>query len=571
MVNLTDPGLILSLWKKNKAMKSIYLGLALILLIFVQACKNKPMKPSVEEEVVYKGIDIEQRMAKYHEVELNTDLSILTEKEKAMLPYLLEAAQIMDELFWLQAFGDKDMLMKHIQDEKTRRFTEINYGPWDRLDNDFPFLEGFREKPAGANFYPPDMTKEEFEAFDDPAKTGLYNVIVRDKNQKLKVVPYHIQYSDQLKKASELLLKAATLAEDSGLKKYLQLRAKALLNDDYYESDIAWLDMKNNTIDFVVGPIENYEDGLFEYKTAYEAYVLVKDKVWSERLAYFNKFLPELQQSLPVMPAYKSEKPGTEGELNAYDVIYYAGDCNAGSKTIAINLPNDPKVQLEKGTRRLQLKNAMKAKFDHILVPISQLIIDPSQTSLVSFDAFFTNTMFHEVAHGLGIKYLVKNKKIEVKDALLEYYSASEEGKADILGLYMVDYLYNKGELKDIPLESYYVTFVASMFRSIRFGASSSHGKANLMRFNYFIQEKAIERNENGTYKVNIEKMKQAVAKLSREILVIQGDGNKAEAKKWFDERLRISDTLKEDLNRLSSAGIPTDLIFKQGKEVLGL
>lgn len=529
------------------------------------------MTPTHKEQVVYQGIDVEKRMAKYLEVTLKTDLSVLTDKEKAMLPYLFKAAEIIDELFWLQTYGDKESFLKNIPDSMTRKFAEINYGPWDRLDNDTPFIEGFRAKPSGANFYPADMTKEEFESLQDPEKTGLYTIIQRDKNRKLKVIPYHIIYKNQLKQASELLQKAATFAEDAGLKKYLMLRAKALLDDNYYASDIAWLEMKNNTIDLVIGPIENYEDGLFEYKTAYEAYILIKDKVWSQKLAYYNKFLPELQQSLPVMPAYKSEKPGIEGELNAYDVIYYAGDCNAGSKTIAINLPNDPKVQLEKGTRRLQLKNTMKAKFDYILVPISEIIMDPEQRHLVTFDAFFANTMFHEVAHGLGIKYLVKNRKIEVKDALKEYYSVTEEGKADILGLYMVDYLYHKGELRDVPLESYYVTFVASMFRSIRFGAGSSHGKANLIRLNYLLSEKAIERNEDGTYSVNLEKMRDAVVKLSAKIIQLQGDGNFEIVEQWVKNGLIMPDKLTEDLKKISEAGIPTDLVFKQGLEYLGL
>ena len=272
--------------------------------------------------------------------------------------------------------------------------------------------------------------------------------------------------------------------------KYLNLRADAFLSNDYRPSDLAWMDMKNNDVDLVIGPIETYEDQLFGYKTAFEAYVLIKDKQWSDRLAKYAQFLPELQRGLPVEDKYKQEMPGANAQLNAYDAVYFAGHSNAGSKTIAINLPNDEYVQLEKGTRRLQLKNAMRAKFDKILRPIADQLIVPEQRENITFDAFFANTMFHEVAHGLGIKNTINNKGT-VRAALKEHASALEEGKADILGLYMVTQLFEKGELTTGTLQDYYTTFMASIFRSVRFGASSAHGKANMIRFNYFANEGA--------------------------------------------------------------------------------
>ena len=268
------------------------------------------------------------------------------------------------------------------------------------------------------------------------------------------------------------------MAEDPGLRAYLNARAAALMSNEYRESDMLWMDMKNNALDIVIGPIENYEDQLNGYKAACEAYVLVKDMSWSERLKKYAAMLPELQKSLPVPDEYKQESPGTNSDLNAYDVIYYSGDCNAGSKTIAINLPNDEEVQLKKGSRRLQLKNTMRAKFDLILVPIANLLIVPEQRKHITFNAFFSNTMFHEVAHGLGIKNTI-NGKGRVRENLREAAGALEEGKADILGLYMVTELFNSGQLTEGELEDYYVTFMASVFRSVRFGASSAHGKAN--------------------------------------------------------------------------------------------
>jgi len=329
------------------------------------------------------------------------------------------------------------------------------------------------------------------------------------------------------------------------------------------------MDMKTNTLDIVIGPIETYEDQLFGNKAAYEGYVLIKDKAWSERLAHFSAYLPELQKDLPVDDAYKTETPGTDSDLNAYDVVFYAGDCNAGSKTIAINLPNDEEVQLQKGTRRLQLKNAMKAKFDKILVPIADVLIEESQRKHITFDAFFANTMFHEVAHGLGIKNTI-NGKGTVRQALKEHASALEEGKADVLGLYMIQQLTNKGELTE-DIKDNMVTFMTGIFRSVRFGASSAHGKANMIRFNFFKEKGAFSRNEDGIYKVNFEQMEVAMKDLSNLILTLQGNGDYDGVTKLVAEKGIISGELQADLDRLSSANIPVDVVFEQGIEVLGL
>jgi len=281
--------------------------------------------------------------------------------------------------------------------------------------------------------------------------------------------------------------------------------------------------------------------------------------------------LPSLQQGLPVPDRYKREQPGTDADLNAYDVVYYAGDCNAGSKTIAINLPNDEVVQLEKGTRRLQLKNAMRAKFDKILLPIADLLIAEDQRSHITFDAFFANTMFHEVAHGLGIKNTLDGKGT-VREALREQASALEEGKADILGLYMVTALHERGELGDLPLEDYYTTFLAGIFRSVRFGASSAHGRANMARFNFFEEMGAFSRDEaSGKYRANFEPMQRAIAALSEKILRFQGDGDYDGVRSFMEQQGRIGEALQADLDRLGGAGIPVDIVFEQGIEVLGL
>jgi hypothetical protein len=514
---------------------------------------------------------MKNKVEEFAPFKLTTDLTVLTEKEKQMLPLLLEAAQIMDDIFWQQAYGDKDELFTNDLDEFTKKFLEINYGPWERLNNNKPFIEGVGPKPAGANFYPADMTKEEFEAWDEPAKTSLYTLIRRDENGNFVAVPYHEAWKEEVIKASELLKQAAELAEDAGLKNYLEKRAQALLTDEYYESDVAWMEMKNNTIEFIVGPIENYEDQLFGYKTAHESFILIKDKEWSEKLEKYAAFLPGLQEALPCSPEYKNETPGVDSDMNVYDAIYYAGDCNAGSKTIAINLPNDEKVREDKGSRKLQLKNSMQAKFDKILVPISDLLIDEDQRKHVKFDAFFENTMFHEVAHGLGLGNTV-DKSTTVREALKDAYTSIEESKADILGLWCVYQLNEMGELGDKEMMDNFVTFMAGIFCSVRFGAARAHGKANMMRFYYFQEAGAFERDPaSGTYRVDFEKMKEAMFSLSELVLKIQGDGDYETARQMIEEKGFIREELQKDLDRIGEAGIPRDIVFEQGAEILGI
>lgn len=512
---------------------------------------------------------ITDKVNEYAEYTLEADLSHLSDNQRQMIPILIEISKIMDDLFWKEAYGDKTALMNTLPDEATRKFAKINYGPWDRLRADDPFVDGVGTKPLGAQYYPADMSKEEFEGFDDPDKTSLYTLIKRNEAGELYSEPFYTAFAHEVQRAAALLREAAELADDEGFSIYLSLRADALLSDSYLASDLAWMEMKSNMIDFVVGPIENYEDKLFNYKAAHEAYVLIKDMKWSERLTKFVSFLPELQANLPVADQYKQESPGTDSDLNAYDVVYYAGDCNAGSKTIAINLPNDERVQLEKGTRRLQLKNAMRAKFDKIMVPINNLLIDESQRKHVTFDAFFANTMFHEVAHGLGIKNTI-NDKGTVREALKEHGSALEEGKADILGLYMITQLHHKGEI-DGELMDYYTTFLAGIFRSVRFGASSAHGKANMIRFNYFKEKNAFTYSENGTYVVNFEAFQEAMNSLSEMILTLQGNGDYEGVDELFNKMGVVGPELQQDLDRVGNAGIPRDIIFNQGIEVLGL
>jgi hypothetical protein len=512
-----------------------------------------------------------ERLARYTTVRLAADTTGLTRWERRMLPLLVDAAREMHGIYWTQAFGNRDSLLRNIPQADVRRLAEVNVGPWDRLDDNTPFVPGAGAKPAGANFYPRDMTKEEFERAvagrtpNADSLKSLYTMVQRGAGGALVAVPYSRYFAAANERAAAKLREASTLAEDPALRRYLTLLATALTTDRYQPSDLAWMDMKRNTLELVLGPIETYEDELFGYKAANEAFVLVKDRAWSARLAKYARMLPALQRGIPVPAAYKRERPGTDADLNAYDVVYVAGQANVGAKTIAINLPNDETVQLRKGTRRLQLKNAMRAKFDRILLPIAQELIVDDQLPRVTFDAFFENVMFHEVAHGLGIKNTIDGKGT-VRAALKEKAGALEEGKADILGLYMVRQLNAQGEMGRESIDDNYVTFLASLFRSVRFGAGDAHGRANVVAFNYLQDAGAFTREANGRYRVNVARMRSAADALSRDILTLQGDGDYAGVSRLYTERGTIGPVLRGDLDRLRTKGIPVDIVYDQGR-----
>lgn len=541
--------------------KMINLSASLLGVVAVTAtlfsCSNQqqesPLKAKVEE---------------YARVELKSDLvNNLNDKEKELVRIFFQVGEITDNLFWKQTFGDKSQL-DTITDSYAKEFAMIQYGAWDRLDNNKPFLAGYGEKLAVCNYYPHDITAEEFDAFEDANKNSWYTVIRRNEDGSLKSVWYHEAYAEEIGRICTLLEKAVTLAEDPGLKNYLEKRIEAFKTDDYLESDLAWMDMKDSKIDFVTGPIESYDDKFQETKASYESFILLKDEARSKDLAKFVSMLPALQKELPCAPEYKTFVPGTSSDLNVYDAVYYAGDCNAGSKTIAINLPNDERVHALKGTRRLQLRNSMKAKFDKILMPIGQLIVTPEQQKYLNFDAFFWNVTFHEVAHGLGVKQTINTN--ESVDAVMGTEKTSwEEAKADILGLFMVAKLIEMGEITNITAEDAITTYIAGILRSVRFGAASSHGKANMMCFNYMEKAGAFSRDAKGQYVIDFEKAKEAMNGWAALILQTQGDGNIEFATKYRAENGGITPALQADLNKINEAGIPRDITFIQGVDVL--
>ena len=518
-------------------------------IIAMTACCNKADKA------------LQEKVDSYAVVEVTSPLyDALSENDKKIVGLFRQAAEIMDGLFWKQTFGDKAEI-DALPEGPAKAYAMINYGAWDHLDDNKPFIKGYGEKPLGCQYYPQDMTMEEWNAFDDPDKLSLYTVIRRDENGALKTVWYRDEYKEELDKVCALLEEAASLTTNEGMRTYLNERIKAFRTDDYLASDMAWMDMKDCNMDLVIGPIENYDDHLFEAKAAYECFILLKDEKRSANLAKYVGLLPVLQTMLPCAPEYKTFVPGTSSDLNVYDAIYYAGDCNGGSKTIAINLPNDERVHAAKGTRRLQLYNSMMAKFNKILAPIGDVLVVPEQQKYLTADAFFWNVTFHEVAHGLGVKQTV-NGKGSVDEAMGSEKTTWEEAKADILGLFMVNTLIDMGEITDITKEESVATFIAGIVRSVRFGSASSHGKANMMCFNYMEDHGAFSRNAEGKYVIDFEKAAAAINSWANLIIETQATGNQEFARTYAAENASIRETLAAEVALVNNAGIPRDIVF---------
>lgn len=545
--------------------KLIIISLIAFSFVFVQCSKKDKKEDSMPQT------KIEKLLTNYAEVKLEADLNTLSDNQKKILPLLFEAAQLIDELYWAQICEKKDEIKNIITDENVMKYFSINYGPWDRLNGMEPFVEGVKERFEGANFYPKNMSYQEFEEFTNLEKYNSYTLIRRNELGSLRTIPYYMAYKEKLDKIAELMNNAADLSDDEGFEKYLKLRAEALLTDNYYESDIAWMQMKNNLIDFVVGPMEDLDDRLYYTKASYQSMILIKNKESSKELEKYSLLVPYLQKNLPVDSKYKTEIPGKLSDIMVYDVINCSGYWNAGSKKIAITLPLDGQVQLEAGSRKLQFKNVMEAKFEKILMPISELLIAENQLKHVTSKAFFENTMFYEVGSALGIKNTINNKGT-VRDALKDQYNIIEECKNDILSLFFVTKLYDMGEMNGGDLMDNYVTFMANVFRSVRFGISNDQGVANMIRFYYFEELGAFTRDKkSGKYRIDFNKMKEAMRNFSEDILVIQGDGDYEAAKKLVNEKGFIRDDLLNDLYKIQKQRIPKDIEFIQGINEVGL
>ncbi len=509
-------------------------------------------------------------MQQYEKVVLTADLSSLSDWEREIIPLILSAAEKVDEIFWLQTFGNsREYLLDRLDDPNALNYALINYGPWSRLAGHTAFYPGFEDKPLGARFYPEDMSREEFDAWDSPLKANPYTMIQRTAAGELQVLPYAEAFSEQLSEMADLLLEAADRSEYGKMKDYLRQLARDLLADDFSASEYAWMQMQDNKLDLVMRPLDSGEDRKFGYKAGYSTYVLIKDLEWSKKLGAYAGMAHMLQERLPVPAIYKQERPGEDSEILVYDAIYYAGHCNAGPKIIALYLPRDAEVQKLTGIRSMQLKNVMEAKYEHILHPIGQMMIHETQRHEVSSDAFFLLTAFHEMAAPLGITHTV-NEQGSVREALREHHNTIDATATDLMALFMIAQLADMGEISDELFRQAYITSFASVMRSSRFGAAGAHGIAGMIRFNFFEREMVFSRcPETLTYMVDIENMKKAVEKALAQLIMIQGDGNYEAAGQLIKNNGRMPDYFRYDIDRINQANIPVDVYFKQGMDVL--
>jgi hypothetical protein len=535
------------------------------------------------------GVQLKNQIDKYARVEIPIETSVLSPPEIEALVKLVQAGGIMDEIFLRQVWAGnvelRDKLMAAARSGPDKevmsdlyRFFRINFGPWDRLEEDSPFI-GTMKKPAGANYYPADMTAKELETWiakqpDQADAFKHYFTCIRRKDGGLAAIPYSQEYKALLTKAATLMNEAAdilTAPENAAkfgeavdyttLATFLRSRAAAFSSNDYFQSDMDWMDVEGNIIDVTIGPYEVYEDNLFGYKAAFEAFIAVRNPADSRRLVDLKDFLPGMERNLPIPDEHKNLGRGSESPISVVDVVFVGGDSKAGVQTIAFNLPNDERVREAKGSKKVMLKNFNRAKFDKILTPIADVVLDPSQRNMIEFDIFFSNVLLHELSHGLGPGdiTLPDGTKTTVNQELKTLYSSIEEAKADIMGLYNTAYLVQQGYFSKDHETKAYVNFLPGFFRAIRFGATSAHGKANMMEFNYMMEKRAIELDpETDRFRVNLAKMPDAVRSMTRDLCMIQALGDYDAAEAFINRYGNMVPDVERQLEKMST--IPTDI-----------
>ncbi len=516
---------------------------------------------------------LEKRISRFAPTEVSADASSLSAGDRKALGKIVEAAKLMDSIFLRQVWSGNAAMLEHLKADKSpggrRRlhYFLMNVGPWSRLDKNEPFIDGApKEKPAQAGFYPDDMTKDEFNNWvkglsdaDKKRATGFFYTIRRDAAGKLKSTPYSEEYREFLAPAAKLLNEAAALTTNATLKAFLNKRADAFASNDYYASDVAWMDL-DSPIDLTIGPYETYEDDLFGYKASFEVYVTFRDEAESAKLAMFSAYLQEIENNLPIEPRYRNSKLGASSPIRVVDVVFAGGEGNRGVQTAAFNLPNDERVIREKGSKRVMLKNVQESKFNKVLIPISKVVLDKQAGSDVSFDAFFTHILAHELMHGLGPHSIkVDGKDTTVRQQLKDLYSAIEEAKADVAGLFALQYLIDKGVLNKKLEAALYTTYLASAFRSVRFGITEAHGRAVALVFNYFVDDGGFLVDETaGTFSVVPSRIKESVRKLTHDIMTVQAEGSYEKTRAMLDKWATIEPPMKKAFDRLT--GVPVDI-----------
>jgi hypothetical protein len=553
---------------------NVCLGIALVVMTLamttlVDAQKAQPANNSLAAKI-----------RRFAPTIMTANTSRLSANDRKALMKIIAAAKLYDRLYLRQIWTGNEALLKKLQADQSPigrlrlHYFMINKGPWSQLDGHEPFIEGVPPRPPQANFYPDDMTRDELNIWvntlspaDKEQATGYFYVIRRDANGKLKAVPYSEEYREFLEPAAKLLREAAALTTNKTLKDFLSKRAAAFASNDYYESDVAWMDL-DAPIDVTIGPYETYEDELFGYKAAFEAYVTLRDEAESAKLVKFSQYLQEIEDHLPIDPKYRNPKLGSASPMRVVNEVFSSGEGNSGVQTAAFNLPNDERVVKEKGSKRIMLKNVQDAKFNKTLIPISRVVLDPAQQKDLAFDAFFTHILMHELMHGLGPHNInVGGQATTVRLQLKDQYSAIEEAKADMTGLWALQYLIDKGVIDKSMQRTLYTTNLASMFRSVRFGITEAHGRGVAMQFNYLSDEGAIKFNDrNGTFSVDEAKIREAVRKLTHELMTIEAEGSYEKAKALLDKYAVIRPQMKSAFDKLNNVPVDIEPIFPLAK-----
>ena len=530
-------------------MKKVLFAAAALVLVAV-SCTEKKSSP------------LEKKVNEYALVEIKTpSLEGITDNGKEVLNLYRFAADEADRIYWDQAFGDK-AAMEALENPAARAFAMIQYGPWDRIDGK-SFVEGYGDRPAGANFYPADMTAEEFADWDEPLKNSPYTLVRRDSEGKLSAVWYHDEYKEEIGRIASYLTAAANYTIKPSVREYLLAKIAALQTDEYYESDKLWLSMDDSKMDLIIGPQETEDDRLNGVKTSYEAYVLLKDLELTASIDNFTSLIPELQASLPCDEAYKAFSPGSASSIYAYDAVYCAGSANAGVKKIAVNLPYDLRVQQEMGTRTALLNNVINAKYAKIILPAGRLLLAGEQTKYLDHLAFFWNTAMREVAHGIGVKETV-NGRGTVLEALGDEALTMEELKGDALGLYLDLQLIASGQMDPLlTREDAITTYVVTLIRSSRFGEANALGSANIILYNYLKEQGGFSIDRNGHYAVDFDKAERAITDIASRVLTLQATGDRAAALKLVTDYGTTSESLSQSFAGLRQARIPMDVRFQ--------
>lgn len=561
--------------QKRNCLTFLVIACFILAAAFTSGCKGKKEEAGKMGELE-KLPDIKQRLAKYAPTEITFDEKILNKEQKQVLKKLILAAKHMDNIFWKQAYHEGLAIKEELEkskdpaDKDYLRFFIINFGPFDRQDEERPFI-GSSAKPPGAGFYPPDLTKEEFQAFvaSNPELKEEFEstyTVIKWKNGELVAVPYNEEYREELEPAARYLREAAEITSNASLKKYLLQRAEDLLRNDYYKSDCLWIDLKDNLVETVIGPFEVYEDNLNGLKAAYESFVYINDREEMEKIKGYLDYLDEMQKNLPVEHKYKDQEvAGLESPLNVVIEVFTAGDTKAGIQTSAFVLPNDERVREEKGTKKVFLKNMMEAKFNKSLIPISKRVLTSQDAEFVTFYGYFNDVILHEICHALGVNYvtLPDGTRITVNKALKEHYSPVEEAKATIVGLYNIPLLVDRGWIPPEKEKEIYTSYLAGIFRSLRFGVTSAHGLAALMEFNFLKEKGAFLYDvESEKFRVNQGKIREAVEELARELLILEGDGNYENAARFIERYGKMDDTTKKTIEKLEDIPVDIEPIF---------